>query len=63
MAARVQCWMRDELRRLQGGHVGQQDNRWRLGVRQRIGGGAAAGSQDGGFQLPKPRPKAVAVVF
>ena len=57
--AGVQRRMRDELRKLQGGHVEQQGNRQMVEQTRRIGSGATAGGQCGGFQLPRPRPKAV----
>jgi hypothetical protein len=61
VAAGVRRRMGEELRRLQGDLVEQQSCGWRQRVQQtrRIGSGAAAGGRDGGFRLPKPRPKAV----
>jgi hypothetical protein len=61
VAAGVRRRMGEEMRRLQGDLVEQQSCGWRQRVQQtrRIGSGAAAGGRDGGFRLPKPRPKAV----
>ena len=61
VAAGVHRRTTEETRRLQGELVEQQSSGWRQMVEQtrRIGCGAAAGGQDGGFQPPKPRPKAI----